>query len=131
MARGSDQRVGEEVIGQGAEGYRHFCGGIVTGISGCLRCQVSGGLGIEVSVGLLLDIGAGRELIREGQVGREFFLVVDGEAEVTRDGEHLATLGPGTFFGETALLIDGPRTATVKGSIKLDPPKHMLNKQSI
>lgn len=61
----------------------------------------------------VVDVSAGRELIHEGAVGREFFLVVDGEAEVSRDGEVVARLGPGTFFGETALLFDQPRNANV------------------
>ncbi len=59
------------------------------------------------------DVPAGRELIREGEPGREFILVVEGEAEVRRDGEVLATRGPGSFFGETALLLDQPRNASV------------------
>jgi len=59
------------------------------------------------------DVPAGRELIREGEPGREFILVVEGEAEVRRDGEVLATRGPGSFFGETALPLDQPRNASV------------------
>lgn len=61
----------------------------------------------------VVDVGAGRELIHQGGVGREFFLVVEGEAEVRRDGEVIAHRGPGTFFGETALLFDQPRNASV------------------
>lgn len=60
-----------------------------------------------------IDVKAGRELIHEGEIGREFFLVVDGEAEVRRGGNVIATHGPGSFFGETALLLDEPRNATV------------------
>jgi CRP-like cAMP-binding protein len=60
-----------------------------------------------------LDVKAGRELIRQGEVGREFFIVVAGEAEVRRDGAVVVTRGPGTFFGETALLLDQPRNASV------------------
>ena len=60
-----------------------------------------------------VDVTAGRELIRQGEAGREFFLVVTGEAEVRRDGEVIATRGPGTFFGEIALLLDQPRNASV------------------
>jgi CRP-like cAMP-binding protein len=60
-----------------------------------------------------LDVAQGRELIREGQPGREFFIVVDGEAEVRRGGEVVAVRGPGTFFGEMALLLDRPRNASV------------------
>ncbi len=60
-----------------------------------------------------LDIEAGRVLIKEGETGREFFVVVSGEAEVVRDGQVVATRGPGTFFGEFSLLLDLPRTASV------------------
>jgi CRP-like cAMP-binding protein len=59
-----------------------------------------------------IDVASGRELIREGEVGQEFILVVDGEAEVRRDRTVIATRGPGTFFGETALLLDQPRNAS-------------------
>jgi CRP-like cAMP-binding protein len=60
-----------------------------------------------------VDVAAGRELIRQGEAGREFFLVVTGEAEVRRDGALVATRGPGSFFGEIALLLDQPRNASV------------------
>lgn len=49
----------------------------------------------------------------EGASGYSFFLLVDGTAVVTAGGTQLATLGPGDFFGEMAILGDGRRTATV------------------
>jgi CRP-like cAMP-binding protein len=59
------------------------------------------------------DVPAGKTLAREGEPGREFVIILDGTAEVTRNGKHLAQLGPGDYFGETALLDPGERTATV------------------
>src|SRR5271156_3717376 len=56
---------------------------------------------------------AGETLTRRGERGSEFFVIVDGKATATRDGVVLAHLGPGSFFGELALLDRGPRTATV------------------
>jgi CRP-like cAMP-binding protein len=55
----------------------------------------------------------GRELACQGADGREFIVLVEGKADVTRDGTHLATLGAGDFFGELSLLDKQPRTATV------------------
>ena len=55
----------------------------------------------------------GRELTREGAVGREFFVLAEGTADVARDGERVRTLGDGDFFGEISLLTGLPRTATV------------------
>ncbi|MGH9098346.1 MAG: cyclic nucleotide-binding domain-containing protein, partial [Acidimicrobiales bacterium] len=52
-------------------------------------------------------------LVEEGTIGREFFLIVDGEANVTRDGRKVARLGPGAYFGELALLDRRPRSASV------------------
>lgn len=52
-------------------------------------------------------------LCEEGTIGREFFLIVDGLASVRRGGRKIATLGPGQYFGELALLDRRPRSATV------------------
>ncbi|MBM3659499.1 MAG: cyclic nucleotide-binding domain-containing protein [Actinobacteria bacterium] len=60
-----------------------------------------------------VDVAAGRELIHEGEVGHEFFIVVDGEAEVRIGDRVVARRGPGEYFGEIALLSNRPRTATV------------------
>ena len=60
-----------------------------------------------------LDLPEGRALTREGQRGREFFVLVSGTARVTRDGKMLADLRSGDWFGEIALLTHVPRTATV------------------
>jgi CRP/FNR family cyclic AMP-dependent transcriptional regulator len=55
----------------------------------------------------------GRVVVREGELGREFWVLVDGCVEVTRDGERVAMLGAGDFFGEIALVSPVARTATV------------------
>ena len=60
-----------------------------------------------------LEVPAGKELCKEGELGQEFFVILEGEAEVTKNGEHLATRSTGEFFGEIALLQEAPRMATV------------------
>jgi CRP-like cAMP-binding protein len=53
-------------------------------------------------------------LFDQGDDGDRFFVLLDGRVAVERDGDVIARLGPGEFFGETALLFDTPRTATVR-----------------
>jgi CRP/FNR family transcriptional regulator, cyclic AMP receptor protein len=60
-----------------------------------------------------LDFKAGKILIREGDRGREFFILLDGSADVTRRGKRIATRKAGDFFGEVALISKRPRNATV------------------
>jgi CRP/FNR family cyclic AMP-dependent transcriptional regulator len=66
-----------------------------------------------------VDLAAGRTLCEQGSIGREAFVILDGKAEVKRNGRKVATLGPGTTFGELALLDHGPRTATVTAATDL------------
>src|SRR5690349_16428935 len=66
-----------------------------------------------------IAVEAGNVLITEGERGREFFVIVSGEVEVRRNGRKRATLGPGTYFGEIALLSQKPRTATVTAVTQL------------
>lgn len=60
-----------------------------------------------------LDVPAGEEMVTEGRIGRDFFLILDGEAVVRRSGRKVATLGPGKWFGELSLIDNQPRSATV------------------
>lgn len=60
-----------------------------------------------------VDMPPGAVLCKEGARGREFFVIIDGEADVTQAGRHVATVGPGDFVGEIALLAHVDRTATV------------------
>jgi len=60
-----------------------------------------------------LKVDAGKVLVSEGSAGAEFFVILDGQAKVTRHGQEVATLGPSSFFGDLALLDRAPRNATV------------------
>jgi CRP/FNR family cyclic AMP-dependent transcriptional regulator len=63
-----------------------------------------------------VSVEAGRELVREGDFSYEFMAIQEGQAEVTRGGEHVADLGPGDFFGEMGLLERTLRNATVRST---------------
>jgi CRP-like cAMP-binding protein len=67
-----------------------------------------------------LEVAEGKVLTREGDLGREFFVIVDGAVSVTKGGEEIRKLGSGDFFGEIALVYDNARrTATVTATTPL------------
>ena len=67
-----------------------------------------------------VEIPEGKVLAREGSPGREFYVILEGKAQVSIDGSEVATLGPGDFCGEMALLDLGPRVATVTASTPME-----------
>jgi CRP-like cAMP-binding protein len=60
-----------------------------------------------------VDLPEGRVVIKEGESGREFIVLIEGTAEVERGGRRVATIGPGDFVGEIALIAKTPRNATI------------------
>jgi CRP/FNR family transcriptional regulator, cyclic AMP receptor protein len=66
-----------------------------------------------------LDFPAGEVLARQGEVGFEMFILLDGTASVTRDGQRVATLTAGDVVGELAVITGHPRNATVVAETEL------------
>ena len=69
-----------------------------------------------------VKVEEGKHLVDEGDYAYDLFVIEDGKAEVEREGDQLAELGPGDFFGEMGVLSEeGRRNATVvaKTSMKL------------
>jgi CRP/FNR family transcriptional regulator, cyclic AMP receptor protein len=66
-----------------------------------------------------LEVPPGKALCKEGELGHEFFVIVEGKAEVTRKGKRVAARAGGDFVGEIALLEQTGRTATVTAKTPL------------
>ena len=60
-----------------------------------------------------IDLADGKVLIKEDEPGRQFFILLDGKAEVRRKGRKVNTMEAGDFFGEISLVTERPTTATV------------------
>jgi CRP-like cAMP-binding protein len=71
------------------------------------------GLAGLAEVATAVDFPAGHVIARQGEIGTGFFVIADGLVRVVRDGEVVARLGPGEFFGELSVLDRMPRNATV------------------
>jgi CRP-like cAMP-binding protein len=82
----------------------------VTLFKGCSKKE----LGQIALIADELDFPAGKTLIRQGEPGRQFFVVIEGEVRVSQDGKKLPTRGGSEFFGEISLVSGSPATATVE-----------------
>jgi CRP-like cAMP-binding protein len=60
-----------------------------------------------------IEVPEGTHLVREGEFAYEFFVIEEGSAEVLREGDHVADLGPGDFLGEMGIVTQSPRNASV------------------
>ena len=65
------------------------------------------------------EVEEGKTLIKEGGFSNALMAIEEGTAEVTRDGEHIADLGPGDVFGEAGMLDDSQRSATVTATSRV------------
>jgi CRP-like cAMP-binding protein len=73
-----------------------------------------------------VNIPAGDVLARQGEIGREFVILLEGQVEVACDGDVIAVRGPGEYIGEIALIDERPRTATVTATT--DVAAEVLNR---
>jgi CRP/FNR family transcriptional regulator, cyclic AMP receptor protein len=65
------------------------------------------------------EIAEGEVVVEEGGFSRELLAIEEGSAEVTREGEHIADLGPGDVFGEAGMLDDSMRSASVTATTRM------------
>jgi CRP-like cAMP-binding protein len=103
---GSD--LGDRAVAAGLQG--------VPWSAGC----TSGELADVARLCELVTVEAGEVILREGRLGRELFVIVEGTATVTRDKVVVNLLGPGDYFGELAAIESEPRSATVTATTDLD-----------
>jgi CRP/FNR family cyclic AMP-dependent transcriptional regulator len=75
------------------------------------------GLAGLAEVATAVDFPAGHVIARQGEIGTGFFVVIDGQVRVVRDGEVVARLGAGEFFGELSVLDRMPRNASVVAEV--------------
>jgi CRP/FNR family cyclic AMP-dependent transcriptional regulator len=82
--------------------------------------RVSDDINTFASLGDRFSVTAGRTLARTGEYGREAFLIVSGRVEVRREGELVATLGPGDVAGELAVTGAVRRNADLVAASDVD-----------
>ena len=77
-------------------------------------------LGLIAKRGEDVTVKAGKVLCSEGEMGHQYFVIIDGVAKVTRKGRKIAEIGPGQGFGELSLLARAPRNATVTADTDME-----------